>query len=617
MTVSDVSNVTTYTGNNSTDTFSTVFVFYDETDLVVTLDGTVKVLNTDYTVTGGAGASGSVVFGTAPGTDVAIVIERLVAYNQQTDFENFDGNPADVTEKQFDLIVMQTQQLRDATVRALTVPVGTAGFDGELATITANKALIVNSDATGFTLSTDDYEDQATDAAASAAAASASASSASSSASNASTSASNASTSASNASTSETNAATSEANAATSETNAESAASSVAVNWAFDSSTTMADPGTGDLRLNHATVASATAIAVSALTAETGNPDISDYIATWDDGGATTNRGALIIRKRGTPATFAVFTITGSVTDNSTWLQFSVTYVTGNGTFSNTNDLYVTFLRTGATGGGLAAVEDDTSPLLGGNLVVNGFDITSPDGTDLIDIVNGTITVQTNSSSRIDITDSGVRLGAANARVTTILDEDAMGSDSATALATQQSIKAYVDSNVGVWKVIQSQTASASSSIDFTTGINGTYGKYVIEITNVVLSTTTTLQCLVSTNGGSSYVTTNYLWAGTFSASGAAATPNTYNEDDNSACFPINQNSYQYINASVNLRAPVATTKPTVEVVSTWHNNSSDTRHGSWGGINTGIGDIDAVQFLPASGTITSGIFTLYGIANS
>jgi len=35
--------------------------------------------------------------------------------------------------------------------------------------------------------------------------------------------------------------------------------------------------------------------------------------------------------------------------------------------------------------------------------------------------------------------------GTAGATVTNILDEDAMGSDSATALATQQSIKAYVD----------------------------------------------------------------------------------------------------------------------------------------------------------------------------
>ena len=33
--------------------------------------------------------------------------------------------------------------------------------------------------------------------------------------------------------------------------------------------------------------------------------------------------------------------------------------------------------------------------------------------------------------------------------VTNILDEDAMGSDSDTALATQQSIKAYVTANAG------------------------------------------------------------------------------------------------------------------------------------------------------------------------
>ena len=56
---------------------------------------------------------------------------------------------------------------------------------------------------------------------------------------------------------------------------------------------------------------------------------------------------------------------------------------------------------------------------------------------------------KTGGSSRLDISDSGVRLGGANSRVTTILDEDNMASDSATALATQQSIKAYVDANAG------------------------------------------------------------------------------------------------------------------------------------------------------------------------
>ena len=52
---------------------------------------------------------------------------------------------------------------------------------------------------------------------------------------------------------------------------------------------------------------------------------------------------------------------------------------------------------------------------------------------------------RTNNSSRLDISNSGVRLGGANSRVTTILDEDAMGTNSNTALATQQSIKAYAD----------------------------------------------------------------------------------------------------------------------------------------------------------------------------
>lgn len=70
------------------------------------------------------------------------------------------------------------------------------------------------------------------------------------------------------------------------------------------------------------------------------------------------------------------------------------------------------------------------------------------DGDTNNKIVLGTDTqdFQTGGSSRLDISDSGVRLGGSGARVTTVLDEDTMSSDSATALATQQSIKAYVDS---------------------------------------------------------------------------------------------------------------------------------------------------------------------------
>ena len=71
-----------------------------------------------------------------------------------------------------------------------------------------------------------------------------------------------------------------------------------------------------------------------------------------------------------------------------------------------------------------------------------------------ISITDNTITTSA-SNANIEINASGsgtvvlenLKVGTGST-VTTILDEDAMGSDSATALATQQSIKAYVDSTV-------------------------------------------------------------------------------------------------------------------------------------------------------------------------
>jgi len=70
------------------------------------------------------------------------------------------------------------------------------------------------------------------------------------------------------------------------------------------------------------------------------------------------------------------------------------------------------------------------------------------DTNNLIGFTTDAQSFETGGSVRMDISDSGVRLGAANARVTTVLDEDTLSSDSDTSLATQQSIKAYVDSQI-------------------------------------------------------------------------------------------------------------------------------------------------------------------------
>jgi hypothetical protein len=87
---------------------------------------------------------------------------------------------------------------------------------------------------------------------------------------------------------------------------------------------------------------------------------------------------------------------------------------------------------------------------------------------------------RTNNSSRLDISNSGVRLGGANARVTTVLDEDAMGSNSATALATQQSIKAYVDgitvtdtTNAAHVLITDNESTNEENQITFVEGAAG------------------------------------------------------------------------------------------------------------------------------------------------
>jgi len=55
---------------------------------------------------------------------------------------------------------------------------------------------------------------------------------------------------------------------------------------------------------------------------------------------------------------------------------------------------------------------------------------------------DGTFTVTADGNTEMTVTDAGMQLGGSGARVSTILDEDDMSTDSATALATQQSIKA-------------------------------------------------------------------------------------------------------------------------------------------------------------------------------
>lgn len=362
MTISSTTNRVSYTGNGVTTAFAFGYKFLANADLDVYQEGTLKTITTHYTVTGaGDDAGGTVTFLVAPANNDEIVIVRNPDITQEMDLVENDPLPAETVEGAFDKITIIAQRLDDRLDRSVVLSDSAVGtVDLTLPTPVANKGLRWNATADGLENTTDDIDDLATDAAASAAAASASASAAS-------TSAGTASTAASNAQTAETNAETAEANA-------EAAASAVGTQFTFDSSTSMADPGTGDFRFNNATVGSVTAIAFSALTSESGNADVSSFLATWADSSNTTVKGHLVFKKSGTPATFAVFSIS-VITDNSAWLEATVSHVASNGSWSAADVAYCAFSRTGNKGSDGVGAGDfmaDGSVPMTGNIVFEG-----------------------------------------------------------------------------------------------------------------------------------------------------------------------------------------------------------------------------------------------------
>ncbi len=382
MTVSTTTARNVKTGNGVTTSFPFDFAFEVAGDLVVNrvviTSGveTLQVLTTDYTVTGGSGATGTIEMVSAPPDTDNLVIERALAYTQGTDYQPNDPFPAEVNETALDRLTFLVQQVLELTKRAVKLPLNTLLLGIEFPIPVALKLFRWNATATAL--------EQTDDPAVSAAAAL---------------------VSETNAATSETNAATSETNAAVSEANA--ASNARAEKYDFDAATAMAAPGTGNIRYNNASVSSVTQIAIAANTAVAGAPDISAHIDTWDDSNHLALRGTITIRKGGAPATFAIFSVNGAITDNGSWLQVPVAHVASGGAWSAGDDMFVEFARTGDNGL-LASLLEDTTPQLGGDLDVNSKKIVSVSNGNILIDVNGTGQLRTSvdgvEAMRIDQT---------------------------------------------------------------------------------------------------------------------------------------------------------------------------------------------------------------------
>ena len=168
----------------------------------------------------------------------------------------------------------------------------------------------------------------------------------------------------------------------------------------------------------------------------------------------------------------------------------------------------------------------------------------------------------------------------------------------------------------GALVLLEQHTASSSATLDFTTFYSSTYDEYIMEIVDLRPATNSTdLYFRVSTNGGSSYTSTNYFW-------GYRVNANTGGNDESSGAgvtgqiilFKTLSNSSNYgLSGYVRLYNPAGASQK-------MFNYQTSAVSGGWGAGAGGAFLADntaynAVRLLMSSGNIAAGTARIYGFA--
>jgi len=266
-----------------------------------------------------------------------------------------------------------------------------------------------------------------------------------------------------------------------------------------------------------------------------------------------------------------------------------------------------------------------------GNVVINATAIDSVN-VDKETMGGGSITI-TNSSAASDVslvtTNFDGWLTAADTTVQAAmetLDDTTFTSDSGTAspasgtlnivgsggLSTSATASTVTVDGSGIaggaWNFISSASASNSTSIDFTSGIDSTYDVYLFTVTAAIpVNDNDELRIRTSTDAGSNFDAgaTDYRIATT-----GTAYMNTDIASGNASGEHANIRAYLHRPSSSSLYSTM-----------TWHSasvgGSLQGLFGNSGSFRVAVEDVDAIRFYFSTGNISSGDFRLYGLSKS
>jgi hypothetical protein len=196
--------------------------------------------------------------------------------------------------------------------------------------------------------------------------------------------------------------------------------------------------------------------------------------------------------------------------------------------------------------------------------------------------------------------------------------------------ASVSAVTSFANAPAGTLVLLSTQTASASATISFTTGLDSTYDEYIFKFINMHPATDgVRLGFNLSTDGGSNYnVTKTSTSFYAYHNEADNDTACSYNTDGDLAQSTLDQRIYSAggassdadhgVVATLTLFNPSSTTyvKHFIAVAQYTDTGDYSTNDYVAGYANT-TSAINAIRFQMASGNIDDGIIKLYGVKKS